>query len=215
MDIKTADQKRRQFEETSKDYYAYLSKYLSIKSPTKKKRSDDTEAKFLNKKRDFDLIRFDYYSFLMDLHGGKKQQEILHHLSSHYEKQYHHYQSTATALAPFKDGLDTLASIMQEASREQTVVHKERHEKRKMLESKYCPPYSPLFQQEEPVALGIAASLPSEDPYLKFKNIRDLEQQQPESQHVYGRRKEGFLFATSKPIKNSAFEIPPAVHWHK
>ncbi|KAI8875953.1 ArfGap-domain-containing protein [Backusella circina FSU 941] len=214
MDIKTADQKRRQFEETSKDYYAYLSKYLSIKSP-KKKRSEDTEAKFLNKKRDFDLIRFDYYSFLMDLHGGKKQQEILYHLSSHYEEQYHHYQSTAKTLAAFKEGLDALGNIMQEASREQTVVHKERNEKRKMLESKYCPqsPLSSLFyHEEEPVALGISVSSP--DPYLKFKNIRDLEQ--PESQYAYGRRKEGFLFATAKPIKNNnAFDMPAAVHWHK
>ncbi|KAG1084634.1 hypothetical protein G6F42_021705 [Rhizopus arrhizus] len=139
MDIKTVDTKRKRFEDVSKEYYSNLSKYLSIKTPgnTKKLKA---ESEFLVKKSEFDLVRFDYYTFLRDLHGGKKEQEILYHLLNHHEKQYAYYQSVQKTLEPYKQGLDQLATIIAEASREQKVVNQERHEKRKMLVEKYTTP---------------------------------------------------------------------------
>ncbi|ORZ18979.1 hypothetical protein BCR42DRAFT_411973 [Absidia repens] len=178
LDIKTADIKRRQFEDESKEYYAMLSKYLSLKTtgtpstlptnidhsissniagansmtnntaattttatPTyaKKKeqrKSMELEAKHSAKQRHFDLVRFDYYNFLMDLNGGKKEQEVLFHLLTYQQREYDFYQSVAKNLAKWKPGLDELALLMAQASSEQILVNKERQEKRRQLESK-------------------------------------------------------------------------------
>lgn len=172
LDIQTADIKRRQFEDESKEYYAMLSKYLSLKTtnpvstlstnidyhhstasnainsnttpinPTtnaKKKeqrKSIELEAKHSAKLRRFDLVRFDYYNFLMDLNGGKKEQEVLFHLLTYQQREYDFYQSVAKNLNKWKPGLDELAVLMAQASSEQCVVNKERSEKRRQLESK-------------------------------------------------------------------------------
>ncbi|GAN02797.1 hypothetical protein MAM1_0028c02244 [Mucor ambiguus] len=268
MDIKTVDAKRKRFEDVSKEYYSNLSKYLSIKTPgnTKKQKA---ESEFLVKKSEFDLVRFDYYTFLRDLHGGKKEQEILYHLLNHHEKQYAYYQSVQKTLEPHKEGLDQLATIIAEASREQKAVNQERHEKRKMLVEKYTTPNpseddktkrkslyamlsptsmgptSPTYYESlltTPTSpphldLGSSATEPCEPPFppvglgiqvsnaattaasdSKFKGIRDLEQQDQDLIHSSGRKKEGFLFAPSKPIKNSntpSFDMSSTVNWHK
>lgn len=254
MDIKTVDTKRKQFEDVSKEYYSNLSKYLSIKTPgnTKKQKA---ESEFMGKKSEFDLVRFDYYSFLRDLHGGKKEQEILYHLLNHHEKQYAYYQSVQKTLEPYKHGLDQLATIIAEASREQKVVNQERHEKRKILVEKYTtpnmiddeknkrkslyamlsptsmapisptnyesvitptsPPNLDLSATTEP-SIGLGIQVPNVE--SKFKGIRDLEQQDQDFIHSSGRKKEGFLFAPSKPIKNSntpSFDMSSTVNWHK
>ncbi|KAL9540400.1 hypothetical protein MBANPS3_009702 [Mucor bainieri] len=274
MDIKTVDAKRKRFEDVSKEYYSNLSKYLSIKTPgnTKKQKA---ESEFLVKKSEFDLVRFDYYTFLRDLHGGKKEQEILYHLLNHHEKQYAYYQSVQKTLEPHKDGLDQLATIIAEASREQKAVNQERHEKRKMLVEKYTTP-NPTTEEEKtkrkslyamlsPTSLGPTSpthhyesllTTPTSPPHLdlgssgataaaaaesseppqptmppvglgiqvasadssKFKGIRDLEQQDQDLIHSSGRKKEGFLFAPSKPTKNTntpSFDMSSAVNWHK
>ncbi|KAF1799592.1 hypothetical protein FB192DRAFT_1387521 [Mucor lusitanicus] len=266
MDIKTVDAKRKRFEDVSKEYYSNLSKYLSIKTPgnTKKQKA---ESEFLIKKSEFDLVRFDYYTFLRDLHGGKKEQEILYHLLNHHEKQYAYYQSVQRTLEPHKEGLDQLATIIAEASREQKAVNQERHEKRKMLVEKYTTPNptedektkrKSLYAMLSPTSMGPTSptnyesllTTPTSPPHLdlgssattestepplppvglgiqvsnaaaadsKFKGIRDLEQQDQDLIHSSGRKKEGFLFAPSKPTKNSntpSFDMASTVNWHK
>jgi hypothetical protein len=254
MDIKTVDTKRKRFEDVSKEYYSNLSKYLSIKTPgnTKKQKA---EFEFMGKKSEFDLVRFDYYSFLRDLHGGKKEQEILYHLLNHHEKQYAYYQSVQKTLEPYKHGLDQLATIIAEASREQKVVNQERHEKRKILVEKYTTPnltddeknkrkslytmlsptsmaptsptnYESIITPTSPPDLELSATTePSiglgiqvSNVESKFKGIRDLEQQDQDFIHSSGRKKEGFLFASSKPIKNNntpSFDMSSNVNWHK
>lgn len=276
MDIKTVDTKKRQFEDVSKDYYTHLAKYLSIKSTTKKQQQQRTEVEFLAKKREFDLVRFDYYSFLRDLHGGgKKEQEILYHLLNLYEKQYSYFQNVSKTLEPHKQGLDELAIMIAEASKEQKMVNQERDEKRRILIQKYnntpaaddgaaasgvdstvenkrksvsplsptsnsSASFSPILQQQEGLLLSppllladdhVATELSSsiglginsilEKDNSKFKGIRDLEQQDQNYKNNSERRKEGFLFATSKPIKNHhhhntpSFDMSSTVNWHK
>lgn len=242
MDIKTVDTKKRQFEDVSKDYYANLSKYLSIKTPNTNKKQQRTEAEFLIKKREFDLVRFDYYTFLRDLHGGKKEQEILLHLLNLYQKQFAFFHDVHKTLEPHKQGLDELASMIAEASREQSMVNRERDEKRKILISKYTleedenkrKSFSPLSPTTLPelsptLLLDEANSMEPPLPIIglgilenKFKGIRDLEQHDQNYKNTSGRRKEGFLFATSKPSKgsshsntSSSFDMSSTVNWHK
>ncbi|KAI8095641.1 hypothetical protein BDF21DRAFT_489137 [Thamnidium elegans] len=257
MDIKTVDTKKRQFEDVSKDYYTNLAKYLSIKTPNNNKKQQRTEAEFLLKKREFDLVRFDYYTFLRDLHGGKKEQEILYHLLNLYQKQYSFFHDVHKTLEPHKQGLDELAIMIAEASREQKMVNQERDEKRKIIVSKYTPPmeddavdikrksFSPLsptcsiLHELSPSTLPLEESTQVNDffhqqqqqqqqPILglgilenKFKGIRDLEQQDQNYKNTSGRRKEGFLFATSKPSKSHthsttpSFDMSSTINWHK
>ncbi|CAO3646146.1 unnamed protein product [Mucor hiemalis] len=252
MDIKRVDLKKKHFEDVSKDYYANLAKYLSIKTPKKQQR---TESDFLSKKKEFDLARFDYYTFLRDLYGGKKEQEILYHLLNLYEKQYSYFYNVQKTLEPHKQGLDDLATLIAEASREQKMVNQERDEKRKIIVSKYkedednqllqqqqskrksFSPMSPTSNQsfspidnitaddattdtatDPPPSIGLGISLENSN---KFKGIRDLEQQDQTYKNNIERRKEGFLFATSKPFKNHhhlntpSFEMASSVNWHK
>ncbi|KAG0269689.1 hypothetical protein DFQ27_002653 [Actinomortierella ambigua] len=51
----------------------------------------------------------------------------------------------------------------------------------------------------------------------KFAGIRDLEQQDVDASQAMGRRKEGFLFATSRPSlhNNSNVLEKPSINWHK
>lgn len=287
MDIKRVDTKKKHFEDVSKDYYANLAKYLSIKTPKKQQR---TESDFLSKKKEFDLARFDYYTFLRDLYGGKKEQEILYHLLNLYEKQYSYFYNAQKTLEPHKQGLDDLATLIAEASREHKMVNQERDEKRKTIVSKYKedednqllqqlqlqqqhqqmqqqqlqqqqqehqqqskrksfsplspisnqsfspidntatedntisssaadPPLLPMPPPTTTTSIGLGISL--ENNNNKFKGIRDLEQQDQTYKNNIERRKEGFLFATSKPFKNHhhlntpSFEMASSVNWHK
>ncbi|KAI8139715.1 hypothetical protein BJV82DRAFT_563547 [Fennellomyces sp. T-0311] len=217
MDIKAAETKRRQFDDESKQYYAYLAKYLSLKKDTKK----DNEAKHLAKKHHFDIIKFEYLAFLNDLHGGKKNQEILYHLLSYQQKQYAFYQTVAAILEPSKQGLDDLASMLADVSREQNIVNKERNEKRKLLELQQ---QRSSLDEQQPLSSppAIVEHQPVDQPAVvadedKFRGIRDL-QQQPDRDLVSGcgRRKEGFLFSTSKPLKNTnTFDKASGAIWHK
>ncbi|KAI8336795.1 hypothetical protein BC941DRAFT_428093 [Chlamydoabsidia padenii] len=219
MDLKVAEHKRRQFEEESKEYYGYLAKYLGIKKQHSSS-GDAVETKHIFKKRRFDLLRFDYYSFLVDLHGGKKEQEVLFHLLSYHQKEHAFYQTVAQHLESHRSGLDHLGIQMAQAARSQQQINKERSEKRKWLESKYTDDLaaetsdlsSSTSDTSDP--LKSPSSLTDENTD-KFHGIRDLEQQDRRFLDQNGRRKEGFLFSTSKPLKPNGFDIPSSIAWHK
>lgn len=248
-DIKAAESKKKQFEEESKDYYGFLSKYLAQKADSGKiKKKLETESKYQSKRKSFDLVRFDYYAFMQDLHGGRKEQEVLHYLASYFEKQYVFYQSVAQSISDLKPGLDQLAQNVADSTREMHIIRKEREERRRALETRPTtvnPVQMEIFPEansligikdaefgpdglalgEGAVGLNIAGSTesgagPSTQDQTggqsKFKGIRDLEHQDPEILSNLGRRKEGFLFATSRPSKNSAtFDVGPNPLWHK
>ncbi|KAG1350120.1 hypothetical protein G6F62_003368 [Rhizopus arrhizus] len=216
QDIKAAELKRRQFEEESKDYYAVLAKYL--------KRTQN-EEKQLTRKLKFDLARFDYLGFLVDLHGGRKEHDILLHITNHIVRELNYFESTAQNVASVKPGLDLLVALLSENSLKYSIKMTERANKRKELES--------MIIQENPdrkrrtsisdtrsSCTSSSSVLSAEiDPSViedKFKGIRDLEQTQGRYNSLLGRKKEGFLFATSKPSKSSGFDVKSSTQtWHK
>ncbi|CAO3592131.1 unnamed protein product [Absidia cylindrospora] len=222
LDLKMADTKRRQFEEESKEYYTYLAKYLGIK----KNSSSTSDARFVEtkhlfKKRRFDLMRFDYYSFLVDLHGGKKEQEVLFHLLSYQQKEHAFYETVAQHLEEHRSGLDELGLQMAQAARSQQQINKERSEKRKWLESKYSDDLAAEASDlssstsDNSTSDPLKSPIPVPDDVDRFHGIRDLEQQDRRFLDQTERRKEGFLFSTSKPLKPSGFDIHSGVAWHK
>ncbi|KAI9498100.1 hypothetical protein BDB00DRAFT_801139 [Zychaea mexicana] len=211
-DIKQAEHKRRQFEEESKKYYASLSKYLGGKK---------NETKYLAKKSRYDMIRFDYHAFLTDLHRGKKETELLYHLFSLQERQHAYYTTTAQNLERQKTGLEHIAGLIADASREQAIVNKERSSTRKALQAAVDQVATQKKQQRQHSGDGLSASAASspssikdKDKEGKFHGIRDL--QSPGNRASAGRRKEGVLFATSRPLKVNGSDRPAhGVTWHK
>ncbi|KAI8997151.1 hypothetical protein BDB01DRAFT_845831 [Pilobolus umbonatus] len=246
-DIKNAEIKKRLFEEESKDYYAYLSKYLKAN-----KKRQETEDKQTVRKRRFDLARFDYLSFLMDLHGGKKENDILFYLTRHSMKEFDFYKSIAQKIEHEKTGLNELLFLVNETAREQEATTNERALKRKELQS-LCninilnnsdvslndDPIGPITSSEgldsvidhtklQPMnelimnRISTDRSEPIHKLFMeesaesnKFKGIRDLDHHTTKDS-ASGRKKEGFLFATSKPSKTTGFDVSSsAVYWHK
>lgn len=135
LDIKQAEAKKRDFEEESKDYYAYVSRYLGQRQDSlKQKKRTESDTKYQTKRRNFELKRFDYSSFMQDLHGGRKEQEVLSHLTKYADAQTRSYLATAKKIEEMLPQLDALSAEVQIADKEFQYQRTEREEKRRTLE---------------------------------------------------------------------------------
>ncbi|KAF2134117.1 ARF GTPase-like protein activator [Dothidotthia symphoricarpi CBS 119687] len=135
IDIKQAETKRKDFEEESKDYYQYLGKYLGQRQDSlKEKKRVETDSKYQTKRRNFELKRFDYSSFMQDLHGGRKDQEVLSALTRYADAQANNYLETAKKIERMLPQLDLLSLEVKEADKEYQLQRTEREEKRRVLE---------------------------------------------------------------------------------
>ncbi|KAL1591602.1 hypothetical protein SLS60_011852 [Paraconiothyrium brasiliense] len=135
IDIKQAETKRKDFEEESKEYYGYLSRYLGQRSDSmKEKKRAETDSKYQSKRRNFELKRFDYSSFMQDLHGGRKDQEVLSHLTRYADTQARNYLDTAKKIETMIPQLEALFVEVKEADKEFQLQRTEREEKRRALE---------------------------------------------------------------------------------
>jgi Arf-GAP/SH3 domain/ANK repeat/PH domain-containing protein len=135
IDIKQAETKRKDFEEESKEYYQYVSKYLGQRQDSlKEKKRAETDIKYQTKRRNFELKRFDYSSFMQDLHGGRKDQEVLSHLTRYADAQAKSYLDTAKKIETMLPQLDALSFEVKEADKEYQLQRTERETKRRALE---------------------------------------------------------------------------------
>jgi Arf-GAP/SH3 domain/ANK repeat/PH domain-containing protein len=135
IDIKQAETKRKDFEEESKDYYQYLGRYLGQRQDSlKEKKRAETDIKFQSKRRNFELKRFDYSSFMQDLHGGRKDQEVLSHLTRYADAQANNYLQTAKKIETMLPQLEALSMEVKEADKEFQLQRTGREEKRRALE---------------------------------------------------------------------------------
>ena len=135
-DIKQAESKRRDFEEETKDYYAYVGKYLGQRTDSLKERKRvESDSKYQAKRRTFELKRFDYSSFMHDLHGGRKDQEVLSQLTRYADAQAKGYLTTAKKVEEMVPQLDALRSEVGSADKEFKLQKTEREEKRRALEN--------------------------------------------------------------------------------
>lgn len=132
MDIKQAEAKKRDFEEESKDFYAYVGRYLGQRQDSIKAKHSDN--KYQTKRRNFELKRFDYSSFMQDLSGGRKEQEILSHLTRYADAQARIFLDTAKKVENLLPQLAALSSEVQVADKEYQYQRREREEKRRLLE---------------------------------------------------------------------------------
>ncbi|KAG7101102.1 Protein csx2 like protein [Verticillium longisporum] len=241
FDIKRAEDKKRDFEEESKDYYAYLARYLGQRHDSvKAKKLAESDTKYQTKRRTFELKRFDYSSFMQDLHARK-----------------------IDTLLP---QLEALSNEVSEADKEFQYQRREREEKRRLLEKSNAdtdlPPaaanntYSTSSNGQatstsdselgradstgsqlksaisggsqgavaspelsrSPGSLG-QSSIGSPAATSKFKGIRDLEErdhvQIANAERHNAQRKEGLLWALSRPTSHVDPRNLNKPGWHK
>jgi Arf-GAP with SH3 domain, ANK repeat and PH domain-containing protein len=135
LDIKQAEAKKKDFEEESRDYYSYVSRYLGQRQDSMKdKKRAESDNKYQTKRRNFELKRFDYSSFMQDLHGGRKEQELLSHLTRYADGQAKSFLATAKKIEEMSPQLDALVREVSDADKEYKFQRTEREEKRRTLE---------------------------------------------------------------------------------
>lgn len=135
LDIKQAESKKRDFEEESKDYYAYVSRYLGQRQDSlKEKKRAESDNKYQTKRRNFELKRFDYSSFMQDLHGGRREQELLSQLTKYANAQATSFLTTSKKVDEMLPQLGALSAEVQNADKEFQYQRTEREEKRRNLE---------------------------------------------------------------------------------
>ncbi|KAL3463772.1 hypothetical protein BJX64DRAFT_110625 [Aspergillus heterothallicus] len=134
-DIKQAEAKKKEFEEESRDYYAYVGRYLGQRQDSlKEKKRAESDSKYQAKRRNFELKRFDYSSFMQDLHGGRKEQEVLSHLTKFADTQAKSFLAAAKNVDDMVPQLDALIHEVSQADKEFQFQRTEREEKRRALE---------------------------------------------------------------------------------
>ncbi|CAG8433792.1 11374_t:CDS:10 [Diversispora eburnea] len=210
-DIKVAESKKKDFEDESRDYYQFLSKYLSLKiDSAKEKKQLESDSKYQGKRKNFELKRFDYYAYMQDLHGGRKDQEILYHLINFAEKQSSFFQQTAMGIQSLKPGLDKLSIDVAEATKEIHLMRKEREERRRATGLLTGDNMSNTSENRPSSPVASSNALQN-----RFKGIRDLEHHDSELTSSAGRKKEGFLFATSRATQHGTVDPIAKNNWHK
>ncbi len=157
LDIKQAEFKKKDFEDESRDYYAYVSRYLGQRQDSMKdKKRNESDNKYQTKRRNFELKRFDYSSFMQDLHGGRKEQELLSHLTRYADGQAKSFLATAKKIEEMSPQLDALVREVGYADKEYKYQRTEREEKRRILEkstASYNEPANGLQTVPEAVAI--------------------------------------------------------------
>jgi len=151
LDIKQAESQKRDFEEESKEFYAYVSRYLGQRHDSVKAKQSD--SKYQTKRKNFELKRFDYSSFMQDLSGGRKEQEILSHLTKYADAQARCFLKTAAKVDELLPQLEALSTEVQEADKEYQYQRIEREEKRRLLEKGNL-----TYNEPEPPATAISSN---------------------------------------------------------
>ena len=271
IDIKQAEAKKKDFEDESRDYYAYVSRYLGQRQDSlKEKKRNESDSKYQDKRRNFELKRFDYSSFMQDLHGGRKEQEVLSQLTKYAETQSKSYLATAKKVGELFPQLDALIREVGEADKEFKLQRTVREEKRRTLEKSSKTFVEPEDQSMTPTQSNTTSSVladselsradsvsgpnglhyssstasqhgstlsapsisnggssaPNSRPTSgvpgaspdKFKGFRDLEERdysQPGGSERIQQRKEGLLWALSRPGSHSDPKGLNKQAWHK
>lgn len=134
-DIKPAESKKKEFDEESRDYYAYVGRYLGQRQDSlKEKKRVESDSKYQAKRRTFELRRFDYSSFMQDLHGGRKEQEVLSLLTKYADMQAKSFLAASRKVGEMAPQLDALIHEVNQADKEFQFKRTEREEKRRILE---------------------------------------------------------------------------------
>lgn len=162
-DIKQAESKKKEFDEESRDYYAYVGRYLGQRQDSlKEKKRAESDSKYQSKRRNFELRRFDYSSFMQDLNGGRKEQEVLSYLTKYADTQAKSFLAAARKVEEMAPHLEALIREVNQADKEFQFQRTEREEKRRMLEKNsnvYIEPDSVSGSSSTTAAASLSAGI--------------------------------------------------------
>ncbi|KAF8961335.1 hypothetical protein BGZ46_001373 [Entomortierella lignicola] len=251
IDIKAAELHRKAFEEESKEYYSFLSRYMGMKQDNTQKKQE-ADAKHEKKRRNFELRRLEYWNFLIDMKaGGSKGDELCLHLTNYTEKHCQHVMEMGGIAKELQSELADIAAANKE--RQERNIEQQNIDS---IGSALSPPSKPFAKNivgltlaqpgaasatfnagldsprtpqfdresfdlqldaEEIVPSNIyGANHLSNNSSHSITGIRDLEHQDIDASLAMGRRKEGFLFATSRPTAHNGTVLDkPNINWHK
>ncbi|KAK4937823.1 hypothetical protein LTR10_021626 [Elasticomyces elasticus] len=204
LDIKQAEAKKKDFEDESRDYYAYVSRYLGQRQDSlKDKKRAESDSKYQSKRKNFELKRFDYSTFMQDLHGGRKEQELLSQLTKYADGQAKSFLSTAKKVETLVPQLDALVKEVTDTDKEYNLQRTEREEKRRNLEKN-----GPIAGEAETTHQPIAGTpLPAQNGHAGYISDTDLTRADSTSSQ-FGRP----LAQTLSPSSNLMLQgIPPTV----
>ncbi|KAG4305594.1 hypothetical protein PORY_001150 [Pneumocystis oryctolagi] len=247
--ILAAEGKKKDFDEYSRNYYHFVSRYLSKKNYSSKIRKvREADVKYSLKRKNFEINRFDYYSYMQDISGGKKEQEILHLFTLYVENQFSTLYRVIKVILDLKPGLDSLIQGVHETNKNIMHFCREREERRRVLEK------SKTFIQES----NCLFSSVEQKKNLKFQKSRlslyDRNKSRDEKfcsnldklslmentqisnssntdngnasemkkdfnkngiDNASQRRKEGLLWALSRPGSHTDPRVAQKLNWHK
>lgn len=162
FDIKQAEAKKRDFEEESKDYYAYVGRYLGQRQDSvKTKKLAESDSKYQSKRRNFELKRFDYSSYMQDLSGGRKEQEVLSHLTKYADAQARSFLIAAKKVESLLPQLEALSNEVKQTDKEYQYQRREREEKRRLLEKSNLPYIEPSPETANALPLTSQTPVPN------------------------------------------------------
>lgn len=169
QEIKSFDQRKKDFDEESREYYGWLSRYLSVKQEAKGKKKSDSDSKYFDKKRAFELSRFDYYTYLQDLNGGRKQQMITFHLALFAESEVSSLISLSERIRNNnKQSIDLVTNEAKDANKEWSRHRAEREVHRRAIERSSkdasSPSHNSLQQSHQSIMGHFAPASNSEVP---------------------------------------------------
>jgi len=137
-DIKQVDSKKKDFDEETKEFYSYVSRYLGKREDSMKdKKRAEVDSKYETKRRTFELKRFEYSSFMQDLHGGRKDQEVLSQLTKYADAQAKGFLNTSRKVEAMLPQLEALCHEVGETNKEYALLKTAREEKRRALETSH------------------------------------------------------------------------------
>ncbi|KAI1908514.1 hypothetical protein LOZ61_003800 [Ophidiomyces ophidiicola] len=204
-DIKQAEAKKKDFDEESRDYYAYVGRYLGQRQDSlKEKKRAESDSKYQTKRRNFELKRFDYSSFMQDLHGGRKEQEVLSQLTKYADSQAQSYLSTAKKVEEMVPELEALKHEVFETDKEYQFQRTEREEKRRALEQstkKYIEP-------EGVHTSGVPPATPNAGPCTSDSDLGRADSNSSQAKGVAGGRPS--FSSTSNPGTAALSSLSPS-----
>lgn len=226
-DIKAAEAKKRTFDEDSQDYYHSMTKYLAKNDFPSASKQKEKDNKIQSRRKDYDLKRFDYWSFMNDLNGGRKEQEILHHLTQYMDSQLTTLMDVAKAERDLKPGLDGLLQQVEETSREFKLVRTEREQRRRDLEmgknigeglqvdtnAAQSFAEGALASMENVFTDTVTSPNTSGPSVVRGQWLSDVEDE--DKIDIGRRKKEGILYALSRPANHNDPKVIPKTTWHK
>ena len=174
LDIKQVEAKKKDFDDESRDYYAYVGRYLGQRQDSlKDKKRAESDSKYQSKRKNFELKRFDYSTFMQDLHGGRKEQELLSQLTKYADGQAKSFLTTAKKVENLTPQLDALVREVSAADKDYNLQRTEREEKRRNIE-KNGPTAAEQESHHQAPTMTVSTQASGQNGYNAYTSDTDL-----------------------------------------